>query len=141
MAVTGDRSACEAVLSHMKVNARRLYSVPPAHGAAIVATILDDPGLKQEWETELEGMCQRINDLRGLFAETMKKKGSPRDFDFIRQEKGMFSFLGLEKERVRRLRDEYSIYFVDNSRINVAGISPGNIDYLADSILSVIRDS
>lgn len=138
IAVTADRSASEAVLSHMKVNARRLYSVPPAHGAVIVAAILADSGLKQEWETELEGMCQRINDLRSLFAETMKKKGSPRDFDFIRQEKGMFSFLGLEKELVQKLRNEYSIYFVDNSRINVAGISPGNIDYLTDSILAVL---
>ncbi|MEX2523404.1 MAG: amino acid aminotransferase [Gammaproteobacteria bacterium] len=141
IAVTGDRSTSEAVLSHMKVNARRLYSVPPAHGAAIVATILADSDLRREWQSELEGMCERINELRNLFAETMKKKGSPRDFDFIRREKGMFSFLGLEKELVQKLRKEHSIYFVDNSRINVAGISPGNIDYLTDSILSVIRGS
>jgi len=138
IAVTNDHSTSEAVLSHMKVNARRLYSVPPAHGAVVVATILADSALRQEWKAELKDMCRRINDLRTLFADTMQEKGSPRDFDFIRREKGMFSFLGLEKERVQRLRDEYSIYFVDNSRINVAGISPGNIDYLTDSILSVV---
>jgi len=138
VAVTGSRSAAEAALSHMKVNARRLYSVPPAHGAVLVATILADTGLRESWEEELDGMCRRINDLRALFADTMKKKGSPLDFDFIKSEKGMFSFLGLEKEKVRRLRDEYSIYFVDNSRINVAGINPGNVDYLTDSILAVL---
>ncbi len=138
MAVTADTAGSEAVLSHMKVNARRLYSVPPAHGAAVVTTILSDQELRQEWQSELKGMCRRINDLRTLFAETMKNKGSPRDFDFIRREKGMFSFLGLEKSQVRELRDRYSIYFVDNSRINVAGITPGNVDYLTDSILAVL---
>jgi len=138
LAVTGSGDAAAAALSHMKVNARRLYSVPPAHGAFIVATILANAELRQNWEQELEGMCRRINDLRALFADTMKKKGSPVDFDFIKGEKGMFSFLGLEKDKVRRLRDEYSIYFVDNSRINVAGINPGNVDYLTDSILAVL---
>ncbi|MEJ2760916.1 MAG: aspartate/tyrosine/aromatic aminotransferase [Gammaproteobacteria bacterium] len=137
-AVTPNPDAAGAVLSHMKVNARRLYSVPPAHGAIVVATILADPGLRQNWEQELDGMCRRINDLRALFADTMKKKGSPRDFGFIKSQKGMFSFLGLDKDQVRRLREEYSIYVVANSRINVAGISPMNVDYLTDSILAVL---
>lgn len=83
-------------------------------------------------------MCRRINDLRALFADTMKKKGSPRDFDFIKNQKGMFSFLGLDKELVHRLREEYSIYFVDNSRVNVAGISPANVEYLTESIIAVL---
>lgn len=139
--VTAERSHTEAAFSHMKSIARRLYSVPPAHGAMVVGTILSDEKLRRSWEEELDGMCRRINDLRALFADTMKKKGSPRDFDFIRDQKGMFSFLGLNKEQVQKLRNDYSIYCVDNSRINVAGISPGNVDYLTDSILSVIRDS
>jgi aspartate aminotransferase len=136
--VAATSAGAEAALSHMKVNARRLYSVPPAHGAIVVATILADPGLRQNWEQELDGMCRRINDLRALFADTMKKKGSPRDFGFIKSQKGMFSFLGLDKDQVRRLREEYSIYVVANSRINVAGISPMNVDYLTDSILAVL---
>jgi len=136
--VTSSATATEAALTHMKQNARRLYSVPPAHGAMVVASILADAGLRTSWEQELDGMCRRINELRALFADTMKKKGSPRDFDFIKGQKGMFSFLGLEKEQVHRLRNEYSIYFVDNSRINVAGISSTNIDYLTDSILAVL---
>ena len=136
--VTASPAAAEAALSHMKQNARRLYSVPPAHGAVVVATILGDAELRQDWEQELQGMCARINELRALFAATMQAKGAPRDFGFIRQEKGMFSFLGLEKAQVLRLRNEYSIYFVDNSRINVAGISPANVDYLTDSILAVL---
>lgn len=138
VAVAPSPDAAGAVLSHMKVNARRLYSVPPAHGAIVVATILADPGLRQNWERELDGMCGRINDLRALFADTMKKKGAPQDFGFIKNQKGMFSFLGLDKDQVRRLREEYSIYVVANSRINVAGISPVNVDYLTDSILAVL---
>lgn len=136
--VTSSAAAAEAALTHMKQNARRLYSVPPAHGAMVVAAILADTGLRDSWEQELDGMCLRINELRALFADTMKKKGSPRDFEFIKGQKGMFSFLGLEKEQVHRLRNEYSIYFVDNSRINVAGISSANVDYLTESILAVL---
>ena len=104
----------------------------------VVAAILADAVLKQSWEQELDGMCRRINELRALFADTMKKKGSPRDFDFIKGQKGMFSILGLEKDQVHKLRNEYSIYFVDNSRINVAGISPAKVDYLVESILAVL---
>jgi len=128
----------EAVWSHMKNVARRLYSVPPAHGAIVSGMILTDPGMRQSWESELAAMCTHINTLRALFADTMQKKDPHRDFSFIKSQYGMFSLLGLSTEQVQRLRTEFSIYMVNSSRINIAGISHNNVEYLTDSILAVI---
>lgn len=136
--VTRNQTSTEAVKSHMKSVARRLYSVPPAHGAILVGMILADPALKQSWSTELESMCERINSMRTLFTEQMQKKGSKQDFSFVRSQYGMFSILGLSVEQVQRLKKEYSVYMVNSSRVNIAGISMDNIDYLTDSILAVI---
>ena len=136
--VTDRQSAADAAWSHMKKIARRLYSVPPAHGAVLVGMILQDPDLRQSWTAELDDMARRINGIRRLFTETMQRKGSPRDFGFINDEYGMFSLLGLTAAQVQRLRDEFSIYMVGNSRVNLAGVSPGNVEYLADSILKVM---
>jgi aspartate aminotransferase len=127
-----------AARSHMKSVARRLYSVPPAHGAILVGMILDDSSLRQNWEAELDSMQQRINALRKLFSSMMQSKGSNKDFSFIEHQNGMFSILGLSQEQVHRLRSEFSIYMVTNSRINIAGVSPDNVEYLTDSILAVI---
>ncbi|MCW9045401.1 MAG: aspartate/tyrosine/aromatic aminotransferase [Alphaproteobacteria bacterium] len=115
---------------------RSNYSMPPAHGGALVRIILEDADLRANWEAELKGMCGRINDLRTLFRDKMNDRG--HDFSFIAKQNGMFSFLGISKEQVHRLRDEYGIYIVDSSRVNVAGINSKNIDYLADAIASVL---
>lgn len=136
--VTGNRNSTEAVKSHMKSVARRLYSVPPAHGAIVVGMILADTALKQSWTAELDGMCQRINSMRSLFTDQMEKKGSKQDFNFVRSQYGMFSMLGLSVEQVQRLKHEYSVYMVNSSRVNIAGISEANIDYLTNSILAVL---
>ncbi|MEX2353780.1 MAG: amino acid aminotransferase [Gammaproteobacteria bacterium] len=137
--LTEQKQTTEAVWSHMKSTARRLYSVPPAHGAIIVGMILSDPDMRQSWESELDDMCQRTNGVRKMFSETMKNKHSSQDFSFIDSQYGMFSLLGLTKEQVQRLRDEFSVYMVSSSRINVAGISRNNIDYLTDAILAVTQ--
>lgn len=136
--VTRNQTSTEAVKSHMKSVARRLYSVPPAHGAIIVGMILADASLRQSWSSELEGMCERINSMRKLFVEKMVKKGSIQDFSFVRSQYGMFSMLGLSVEQVQRLKKEYSVYMVNSSRVNIAGISEDNIDYLTDSVLAVL---
>ncbi len=136
--VTKNQASTEAVKSHMKSVARRLYSVPPAHGAILVGMILADPSLKQSWSAELDGMCDRINSMRKLFTEQMQKKGSKLDFSFVRSQYGMFSILGLSVEQVQRLKQEYSVYMVNSSRVNIAGISKDNIDYLTDSVLAVL---
>jgi aspartate aminotransferase len=135
---TDNPQTTEAVWSHMKGVARRLYSVPPAHGAIVTGMILSDSMLRQSWESELTSMCQHINSLRALFADTLQKKHTGRDFSFIKSQYGMFSLLGLSTDQVLRLRNEFSVYMVNSSRINIAGISNKNVDYLTDSIVAVI---
>ncbi|MEX1197350.1 MAG: amino acid aminotransferase [Pseudohongiellaceae bacterium] len=118
--------------------ARGIWSMPPDHGAAIVETILADDVLKQVWLEELGQVRRRINDTRALLATALDEAGVNGDFRFITREKGMFSFLGISKEEVRKLVDQYSIYLVDSSRINVAGINSHNMDYLVQSLKTVL---
>lgn len=117
---------------------RCLYSMPPAHGAAIVETILGSAELKQEWLDELKVMRDRINGNRAILVEKLKTNGVDRDFSFIARQKGMFSFLGVNPGQVARLQKEFSIYMVGSSRISIAGISEDNVDYLAKSIAEVL---
>lgn len=117
---------------------RCLYSMPPAHGAAIVETILGSKELTQEWLDELKVMRDRINGNRAILVDKLKANGVNRDFSFIARQKGMFSFLGVNPEQVARLQKEFSIYMVGSSRISIAGISEDNVDYLAQSIAKVL---
>jgi aspartate aminotransferase len=117
---------------------RCIYSMPPAHGAAIVETILGTPALKQQWLDELKVMRDRINGNRAMLVEQLKMNGVERDFSFIARQKGMFSFLGVNPQQVERLKQEHSIYMVGSSRISIAGISEANVDYLAKSIAKVL---
>jgi aspartate aminotransferase len=114
------------------------YSMPPAHGAAIVETILGSAELTDQWHRELGEMRDRISGMRRLLVETLVAQGVTRDFSFITRQNGMFSFLGIDKDQVRRLQDEFSVYIVDSSRISVAAISPDNVEYLAQSIAEVL---
>ncbi len=122
------------LLSVVRVN----YSMPPAHGAAIVETILDSEELTTQWHGELKEMRDRINGMRQLLVDQIAANGVTRDFSFITKQNGMFSFLGINKEQVQRLQDEYSIYIVGSSRISLAGISPDNVGYLTKSIAKVL---
>jgi aspartate aminotransferase len=112
--------------------------MPPAHGAAIVETILNSSELTQQWHVELAEMRNRINGMRQLLVEKLAANGVTQDFSFITRQKGMFSFLGIDKDQVQRLQDESSIYVVGSSRISIASISPSNVDYLAQSIAKVL---
>lgn len=114
------------------------YSMPPNHGGAIVETILTDAGLRANWESELSDMRERINSLRTGLVENLVSNGADGDFSFIQRQRGMFSFLGINPEQVARLKKEYSIYIVDSSRINVAGVSQANMQYLTSAIAAVI---
>jgi aspartate/tyrosine/aromatic aminotransferase len=125
-------------LSHAKLCVRTNYSNPPQHGGAIVSTVLADDSLRAQWQQELTEMRERINGMRTQFAETMKAKNAPRDFSFITQQRGMFSFSGLTPLEVDELRTKYAIYIVNSGRINVAGMTPANMDPLCDAILSVL---
>lgn len=117
---------------------RVAYSMPPAHGAAIVETILGSDELTTQWHGELAEMRNRINDMRQLLVDKLAENGVTRDFSFITTQNGMFSFLGIDEAQVQRLQDEFSIYIVGSSRISLAGISPDNINYLAKSIAKVL---
>ncbi|XQW85230.1 amino acid aminotransferase [Thalassotalea piscium] len=117
---------------------RCIYSMPPAHGAAIVETILHSDELRQQWYGELKEMRDRINGNRQILVDKLAEMGITRDFSFITRQKGMFSFLGITPEQVQRLQDEFSIYMVGSSRMSIAGIAKSNVDYLAQSIAKVL---
>jgi len=131
-------SSADIAFSVLLYVVRCIYSMPPAHGAAIVETILGSDELKQEWLAELKVMRDRINGNRSMLVEKLKEKGVTRNFDFIADQKGMFSFLGISPQQVEQLQREHSIYMVDSSRISIAGIGNANVDYLAESIAKVI---
>jgi aspartate aminotransferase/aromatic-amino-acid transaminase len=128
----------QVVLSHMKACIRSNYSNPPAHGASIVTTVLNDVALKKRWEEEVAGMRDRIHAMRGLFVDTLKAKGVERDFSFLTKQNGMFSFSGLTPDQVDRLREENAIYIVRSGRINVAGMTPSTMDSLCEAIAAVL---
>lgn len=136
--VTADAKQAQCVLSQVKGAIRANYSNPASHGGAVVSTILSDAALRSEWEAELAAMRERINGMRSLFVDTLKSLGVNRDFSFIRSQRGMFSFSGLNKDQVTRLKDEYAVYIVGSGRINVAGMTPSNMDHLCKCIASVL---
>ncbi len=129
----------QKAFSHLKLTIRRCYSNPPAHGGAIVSTVMADPDLKARWESEVRGIRDRINEMRILFVKTLKDKGVTRDFSFITKQKGMFSFSGLSKAQVDTLREKYSIYIVGSGRINVASMTGSNMDRLCSAIADVLQ--
>lgn len=139
--VAATASAADTALTHVNSVVRGNYSMPPSHGGAIVAIILDDPELRASWVAELALMRDRINGLRALLVGKLAAAGAPRDFSFIQRERGMFSFLGISVQQVAKLREIHGIYMVDSSRINVAGISAANIDYVANAIVAVLKDA
>ncbi|MCA9248029.1 MAG: aspartate/tyrosine/aromatic aminotransferase, partial [Planctomycetales bacterium] len=137
-AIAATREAAAAAQSQIKAGIRANYSNPPAHGAAVVSTILQDADLSTQWETELAGMRERINTMRSLFVETLQAKGVPGDYSFITRQSGMFSFSGLTPEHVAQLKQEFAIYIVGSGRINVAGMTETNMDRLCSAIKSVV---
>jgi aspartate aminotransferase len=137
--VSATREQSQLALANAANVARGIYSMPPDHGAAIVAKILHDAELRALWVKELEEMRARLNSLRELLVGKLAARKTPMDFSFIAQERGMFSFLGISKEQVIRLREEFHVYMIESSRINIAGINHKNVDYVADSIAAVLK--
>ncbi|WP_076536729.1 amino acid aminotransferase [Shewanella sp. UCD-KL21] len=124
--------------SQIKKTIRASYSNPPAHGGLIVSTILSDDGLRKEWESELSAMRQRIAEMRTLFVDTLKQEGVSQDFSFISRQNGMFSFSGLNKQQVTRLKEEFGVYIVGSGRISVAGMTKQNIPVICKAIAQVL---
>lgn len=136
--IASSPSAADIASSVLLSVVRTLYSMPPAHGAALVETILSSDELRHEWYGELKEMRDRINGNRCLIVDKLAENGVTRDFSHITRQKGMFSFLGITPEQVQRLQDEFSIYMVGSSRMSIAGIAKSNVDYLAQSIAKVL---
>jgi aromatic-amino-acid transaminase len=136
----GAGSADEAAraLSQVKHLVRTNYSNPPTHGGDIVARVLTTPELRAMWEKEVGAMRERIKAMRQALAEGVQKR-SGKDFSFVLRQRGLFSYTGLTKAQVERLRSEYSIYAIDTGRVCVAALNSANIDYVAEAIAAVIR--
>lgn len=124
--------------SQVKAIIRSIYSNPPAHGAAVVTQILNNAELRAEWEQEVQEMRDRIQEMRELFVATLKAEGVKADFSFIERQNGMFSFSGLSKEQVNRLKEEFGIYIVGSGRISVAGMTKDNMGPLCKGIAAVL---
>jgi aromatic-amino-acid transaminase len=136
--ITADADEAKRVTSQVKRTIRTNYSNPASHGGQIVALVLGSPDLRAKWEAELTEMRTRIQKMRTLFVQQLKARGITRDFSFIEQQRGMFSYSGLELEKVRRLRSDFGIYVVDSGRICVAAMNEKNLEYITDSIAKVL---
>ena len=136
IAKNADQAA--AAFSQLKSIIRVIYSNPPAHGSAVVTHILTNAALRAEWEQELADMRERVHAMRKLFVATLKAKGVSADFSFIERQNGMFSFSGLSKEQVLKIRADSAVYAVDSGRFNVAAMTEGNMDALCEAIAKVV---
>ncbi len=131
----------EAVVaaSHVKLTVRTNYSNPPAHGGLAASTVLNDSVLYEQWIGEVTEMRERIKTMRRKLVDGLAARGVDQDFSFITEQRGMFSFSGLSDAAVKQLRENKSIYIVKGGRINVAGLTSANIDYVCDAIAEVLN--
>jgi aromatic-amino-acid transaminase len=136
--VCSDADEAARVLSQLKIVIRTNYSNPPTHGAQVVATVLTTPALRALWEEELAGMRSRIKQMRTALVARLKAAGVKQDVTFITGQRGMFSYSGLSKEQMQRLRSEFGIYGVDSGRICVAALNAGNIDAVTQAMARVM---
>ena len=139
MLVSKEAKSTEAALSQIRQAIRCNYSNPPRHGAATVATILNDPALRAEWNGEVDGMRNRISQMRAMFIAGMKATNASRDFSFLSRQKGMFSYSGLNSMQADWLKKERGIYIVGTGRINVAGMSTSTMPTLCAAITECIQ--
>jgi aromatic-amino-acid transaminase len=133
-----DKDEAARVLSQLKIMIRTNYSNPPTHGGTVVAAVLGTPELRAQWEKELGEMRVRIKQMRVALVDKLKAAGVKQDMSFITDQIGMFSYSGLSKDQMVRLRDEFSVYGTDTGRMCVAALNSKNIDYVCQSIAKVI---
>ena len=138
--IAHDAKKAAAVESVIHNITRKNYSMPPTHGPAVIDIILHSDELKAQWVKELAGMRSRINGLRKTMSEKIAASGIQRDFSFIARQSGMFSFMGLTVEQVHRLRDEFAIYTVNSSRVNVASFNQSNMDYFIEALATILDE-
>lgn len=136
--LAADAASRDTVFSQVNNVVRTIYSVPPDHGAVVVATILNDPELKAAWRVELATMRARLREMRVLLNDALAARAPEHDFSHLVRAVGMFCFLGVTADQVARLKKDYGVYMVDSSRINTAGITAHNVNYLADAVAAVL---
>lgn len=137
--VCADAATAENVLGQLKATVRRNYSSPPTQGAKLVQQVLASPELSALWAQELADMRGRIKDMRAQLHQALVQRfGDKRDFDFLLTQRGMFSYTGITEPQVNRLRDEHGVYLIRSGRMCMSGLSPSNVQYVADSIAKVI---
>ena len=134
ISISENAERADAVQSHVLQIARSIYSMPPDHGAAIAAKIFADANLRRDWVMELDAMRTRFQDMRTLLSDNLRDTTASSDFDFIASQRGMFSLLGVSPNAVERLRERHHIYMTNDSRMNLAGIMPHNVRYVAEAI-------
>jgi aspartate aminotransferase len=139
LTIVGQNAAvASAIATHQARTARRLYSMPPDHGAAIVARLLGDEKLRADWESELRGMVVRMKSLRALLAGRLAARRPEVDFSWVTRHRGMFSLAGLDGAAIGRLRSGHHLYVPPDGRINIAGVNEANVDRVADAIVDVL---
>jgi len=136
--LAADAATTATIRSQLSYIARTIYSMPPDHGAAVVNIILGDTSLTSKLHAELAEMRERLRDMRALLNDALQEKAPGHDFSHLVRATGMFCFLGITSEQIEVLKKDYGIYVVGSSRINIAGITPANVDYLAESIAAVL---
>ena len=136
--VSKDQETADIVRMQANSIVRTMYSMPPDHGAAVVTRILSDTDLRTEWEGELDGMRDRLNAMRSLLGTAMNEHAPDHDYSHFKRGRGMFAFAGISPEQVGRLKEEFAVYMVGSSRINIAGITEGNVDQVASAIAAVL---
>lgn len=136
--LTQSGEEAERVLSQLKRLVRTNYSNPPTHGSQVAATVLTTPDLRSLWEQELGRMRERIHEMRRELVQKLRARAPKSDFSFVERQRGMFSYSGLSREQVVRLREEFAVYMIESGRICVAALNTKNIGYSADCIARVI---
>lgn len=136
--VCEDAEIAARVLGQLKATVRRIYSSPPCFGAQVVATVLGDEVLKASWLAEVDAMRNRIISMRQTLVKELKAEMPDRNFDYLLQQRGMFSYTGLSEEQVERLRDEFGVYLIASGRMCVAGLNASNVHRVAKAFAAVM---
>jgi aspartate aminotransferase, mitochondrial len=137
--VGADEDEAKRVVSQMKMVIRPMYSNPPRYGAQLVSTILEDPRLTQDFLGQCKGMADRINLMRTELQDELVKVGSTKNWDHITKQIGMFAYSGLTKDQVIEMRDKHHVYCTLDGRISMAGVTSGNVEYIANAIHDVSK--
>ena len=135
--VCDDADTMQSVLGQLKATVRRNYSSPPAFGAQLVATVLNDAGLNAQWAAEVEQMRLRILEMRQGLVDALAVLLPGKDFSFFLSQRGMFSYTGFSVAQVRRLRDEFGVYLIDSGRVCMSGLRPDNLQQVAEAFAAV----